>query len=809
MDSVPVERSGSFQKTRDAHTRESTSKGFADQYVDFMSDEDYSELEPSATQTDKSTFLWVPIIENDNNNAVVKNPPSRPPAGSSAASQLQHSKPPAAFGKTQDSCLWRDPYLLALDAAVGRSFTDQRIPPLKALKTGEYSERYKQHGIPRPPPSYRYPMRSALHKPPLKTPPRAHGAVTEVRAGQGQQTSATDDYCNEDEEEEGAIKAFEVQAGSKAAAEERQRRCSSPVPNDSLDSEPTMPNPFAHAEPLKRRRGALGSSCFTFSASGIRRSFSKFRSREPFEHKKKPTTTRSPTTTAAPSPTPGSNAPGSGAAGTYDLFRTRWSRMSSGRRPRQFTKTYPKRLADYMIDEEKGHGGAREQEQLDFSSDLEAPAAVDPECGALQQLPALSVTRYFEALEGPELQIPKECENLLLPPDERWPFLLRFPVGCFGISLGLASQALLWRTLATSQDLGFLRIPSCINLYLWCLCALSLVLISFIYMLKWVFFSEAVRREFHHPLRVNFFFTPWIVAMLLVLGVPSIITKSSMMILHHPAVWCVLMAPMLLLELKLYGQWISGGGDRRYLLSQFANPSTHLSVVGNFVGSILATTVGWKEPALFFWAVGLAQSLMLFAAIHQSSMLPSASKSNIEETRRTSLQPKEEQRHQLHPVFFLFILAPSAASIAWMQIVGDFDYVSRLFFFVALFLYSALILRIKFSRHDFNFSISWWAYTFPMTMASIAAILYCHEEAPSWIARGLAIGLSFVSSAAVFILCCLTLLQAFVWRSLFPNDLAIAITVQRPNFCKRKGSPTNEDSNMNSCGGLYSMHHSG
>ncbi|CAK9220084.1 unnamed protein product [Sphagnum troendelagicum] len=217
--------------------------------------------------------------------------------------------------------MWRDPYLLALDAAVGRSFTDQRIPPLKALKTGEYSERYKQHVIPRPPPSYRYPMRSALHKPPLKTPPRSHGAATEVRAGQGQQTSATDDYCNEDEEEEGAIKAFEVQAGSKAAAAERQRRCSSPVPNDSLDSEPTTPNPFAHAEPLKRRRGALGSSCFTFSASGIRRSFTKFRSREVFEQKK-PTTTRSPTTTAAPSPTPRSSAPGSGAAGTYDLFRT-------------------------------------------------------------------------------------------------------------------------------------------------------------------------------------------------------------------------------------------------------------------------------------------------------------------------------------------------------------------------------------------------------------------------------------------------------------------------------------------------------
>jgi hypothetical protein len=120
------------------------------------------------------------------------------------------------------------------------------------------------------------------------------------------------------------------------------------------------------------------------------------------------------------------------------LFRTRWSRMSSGRRPRQFTKTYPKRLADYMIDEEKGHGRAREQEQLDFSSDLEAPAVVDPECGALQQqqLPALSVTRYFEALEGPELQIPKVRTPAISPPPPRIALSLsaRLPELCMHLS---------------------------------------------------------------------------------------------------------------------------------------------------------------------------------------------------------------------------------------------------------------------------------------------------------------------------------------------------------------------------------------
>jgi tellurite resistance protein TehA-like permease len=198
------------------------------------------------------------------------------------------------------------------------------------------------------------------------------------------------------------------------------------------------------------------------------------------------------------------------------------------------------------------------------------------------------------------------------------------------------------------------------------------MVIFFVYILKSIHFFEAVRREFQHPVRINFFFTPWIAGMFLALGVPLRFAKSI-----HPAVWCVLMAPVVSLELKIYGQWLSGG-DRR--LSKVANPSTHLSVVGNFVGSILAATVGWKEPAIFFWAVGLAHYLVLFVTLYQR------------------LPTNETLPKDLHPVFFLFVAVPSAASVAWMSIVGDFDYVSRLVFFVALFLCSSLFVRINFFK---------------------------------------------------------------------------------------------------------------
>lgn len=65
-----------------------------------------------------------------------------------------------------------------------------------------------------------------------------------------------------------------------------------------------------------------------------------------------------------------------------------------------------------------------------------------------------------------------------------------------------------------------------------------------------------------------------------------------------------------------------------------------------------------------------------------------------------------------------------------------------------------------------------------MTTASVATIKYA-EEVPSVLSKGLAVTLSFMSSAMVSVLFISTLLHAFVWCTLFPNDYAIAITKTR------------------------------
>lgn len=346
----------------------------------------------------------------------------------------------------------------------------------------------------------------------------------------------------------------------------------------------------------------------------------------------------------------------------------------------------------------------------------------------------------------------QDSEDILLPKDEKWPFLLRFPIGCFGICLGLSSQAILWRALSSSPSTKFLHVTPFINFVLWLLAVGVLVAISVTYALKCALYFEAVKREYFHPVRVNFFFAPWVVCMFLAIGAPPRIAPETL----HPAIWCVFMAPILFLDLKIYGQWLSGGKRR---LCKVANPSSHLSVVGNFVGAILAAKVGWKEAGKFLWSIGFAHYLVVFVTLYQR--LPTS-----------EALPKE-----LHPVYSMFIATPAAASLAWGAVYGEFDGLARTCYFIALFLYSSLVVRINFFR-GFRFSVAWWSYTFPMTTVSIASIKYS-EAAPSAVSKGLALTLSFMSSAMVSILFVSTLLHAFVWRTLFPNDLAIAIKKRR------------------------------
>ncbi|XP_002440339.2 S-type anion channel SLAH2 [Sorghum bicolor] len=378
----------------------------------------------------------------------------------------------------------------------------------------------------------------------------------------------------------------------------------------------------------------------------------------------------------------------------------------------------------------------------DDEANRDSEAETDDDSGEVP-----TADRYFAALEGPELETLRATEVPVLPSDETWPFLLRFPISAFGMCMGVSSQAMLWKTLEQEPSTAFLGVSPSVNDVLWCVSAALMALVSFIYLLKAVFYFEAVRREFHHPIRVNFFFAPWIACLFLAKGLPEPVTT-----LHH-AVWYQLMAPILILDLKMYGQWMSGGEWR---LSRVASPTSHLAVVGNFVGALLGARMGLREPALFFFAVGSVHYVVLFVTLYQR--LPT----NVPLPR------------DLHPVFFLFVATPSVASVAWARISGEFGLGARLAYYVSLFLYASLVARVSFFFRGVRFSLAWWAYTFPVTSAAIATAVYA-SAMTSALTQALSVGLSAVASVTVAGVLATTVYRAFVRRDLFPNDVSIAI----------------------------------
>lgn len=250
---------------------------------------------------------------------------------------------------------------------------------------------------------------------------------------------------------------------------------------------------------------------------------------------------------------------------------------------------------------------------------------------------------------------------------ENQPFLLRIPISCFGICLGVGSQVNLWKTLATSPSTRFLHVSLNVNFALWNMSLALVATVSVLYILKIVFYFKAAQREYYHPIKVNFFFAPWIALLLIAIGAPPSIEVKLPSLL-----WYVLMAPLLCLELKIYGQWMAGGQRR---LSKVANPSNHIAIIGNFVGALLGASMGLKEGPLFFFAVGLAHYTVLFVTLYQR--LPT-----------TQTLPKE-----LHPMFFLFVGATSVACVAWENIIEDFYIGAKIIYFITMFLYFSLVIN--------------------------------------------------------------------------------------------------------------------
>lgn len=252
--------------------------------------------------------------------------------------------------------------------------------------------------------------------------------------------------------------------------------------------------------------------------------------------------------------------------------------------------------------------------------------------------------------------------------------LTRFHAGYFRISFSLSGQALLWKTLLEpTKDTTSLHnhvIAYMIVITIWSFALLILVLLSFLYVLRCFFRFNMVKAEFLHHVGVNYLFAPWISWLLLLQSAPFVTPNN----VSYLVLWWIFAIPIVVLDVKIYGQWFTKG---KRFLTAVANPTSQISVIGNLVGARAAAEMGWREISICLFSLGMVHYLVLFVTLYQR------------------LSGSDRLPAMLRPVFFLFIAAPSMASLAWDTICGSFDTASKMLFFLSLFLFTSLVKLLK------------------------------------------------------------------------------------------------------------------
>ncbi len=262
----------------------------------------------------------------------------------------------------------------------------------------------------------------------------------------------------------------------------------------------------------------------------------------------------------------------------------------------------------------------------------------------------------------------------------------RFPVSAFSVVMGLAGLALALGAQTRGLGIGdawalLVTVPT----------SLLFLVLAALYGVKVARYPAAVRAEWAHPVKLAFFPT---VAISLTLLAAAWLPHAPTLARALSVAGCAL---QLALTLAVLSAWLFRG---RFEVGH-ANPAWFLPVVGNILVAVPGATLLPGEVSWFFFGVGLLFWVLLFAVL----------------LHRVVFHPALPEK--LMPTFFIFIAPPALAFLAYLGLTGNLDPFARVTYYTALFLTLLLLLQSpRFVR--LPFSLSGWAYSFPVATVTVA-----------------------------------------------------------------------------------------
>ncbi len=263
-----------------------------------------------------------------------------------------------------------------------------------------------------------------------------------------------------------------------------------------------------------------------------------------------------------------------------------------------------------------------------------------------------------------------------------------FPIMMYAIVMGMSGL-----TVTYQKATLWLNFPAIIGNSLMYITTLIFLLISGIYILKLFIYPNAVKNEFIHPVRINFFAAISISMILL-----AIIYKES-----YPTISAIFWYPGVALHFYLtmhtIAFWIRDNQELTH-----SNPAWFIPIVGNVLIPIGGIGFASHGVLIYFFSVGIFFWIILFSLILNRIIF----------------------HHQLvvkfMPTLFIFIAPPAVGFIAYFKLFEVIDVFAMILFNIGLFFTFLLAFMYK-SFLKIQFFISWWAFVFPIAAMSISTML--------------------------------------------------------------------------------------
>lgn len=267
--------------------------------------------------------------------------------------------------------------------------------------------------------------------------------------------------------------------------------------------------------------------------------------------------------------------------------------------------------------------------------------------------------------------------------------LEHFPVQLFAVIMGLSGLSIVF-----AKAYHLLDMPYWVYGTLLFVDTVLFLGIFTAYMLKWLLYPEAVKKEFYHPIKSSFMAAISISFLLVSIAYYDFAPTVSILF------WYIGTPLQLAFTLIIIRYWI-----HNELKVVHSNPAWFIPIVGNVLVPVVGVEAAPVWVSLFFFALGMFFWVVLFTIMMYRIVFhhPLAKK--------------------LVPTLFILIAPPAVGFVSYFRITnGSIDMFSSSLYFIALFTLFLLLFMVRMFDTK-QFFISWWAYTFPLAAITISTLL--------------------------------------------------------------------------------------